>query len=103
MVQEIVRFTKVDTAFAYIRPLRYCAMFDSHAASLPYVARFHAKKVLKFTDAILTSYHRNEVILFPSLTRLLLVTVLEHLVFNIGSILCKEKSNLVVNVFPFSG
>ncbi|KAL9463962.1 hypothetical protein AB3S75_001711 [Citrus x aurantiifolia] len=61
VVQEIVRFTKVDTAFAYIRPLRYCAMFDSHAASLPYVARFHAKKVLKFTDAILTSYHRNEV------------------------------------------
>ncbi|KAH9664503.1 RGS domain-containing protein [Citrus sinensis] len=61
VVQEIVRFTKVDTAFAYIRPLRYCAMFDSHAASLPYVARFHAKKVLKFKDAILTSYHRNEV------------------------------------------
>lgn len=61
VVQEIVRFTKVDTAFTNIRPLRYCAMFDSHAASLPYVARFHAKSVLKFKDAILTSYHRNEV------------------------------------------
>ncbi|KAH7566872.1 hypothetical protein JRO89_XS08G0247200 [Xanthoceras sorbifolium] len=61
VVQEIVRFMKADTAFTNIRPLRYCAMFDSHPTSLPYVARFHAKKVLKFKDAILTSYHRNEV------------------------------------------
>ncbi|XP_050291233.1 uncharacterized protein LOC126732431 [Quercus robur] len=61
VVQEIVRFMKVDTAFMNVRPLRYCAMFDSHQASLPYVARFHAKKVLKFRDALLTSYHRNEV------------------------------------------
>ncbi|KAJ4714382.1 Protein SCAI [Melia azedarach] len=61
VVQEIVRFTKVDTAFTNIRPLRYCAMLDSHPASIPYVSRFHAKKVLKFKDAILTSYHRNEV------------------------------------------
>lgn len=60
-MQEIVRFMKVDTAFMNVRPLRYCAMFDSHQASLPYVARFHAKKVLKFRDALLTSYHRNEV------------------------------------------
>ncbi|KAF5480891.1 hypothetical protein F2P56_001597 [Juglans regia] len=61
VVQEIVRFMKVDTAFMNVRPLRYCAMFDSHPASVPYVARFHAKKVLKFKDALLTSYHRNEV------------------------------------------
>ncbi|KAI8536317.1 hypothetical protein RHMOL_Rhmol10G0247900 [Rhododendron molle] len=61
VVQEIVRFMKVDTTFVNVRPLRYCAMFDSYPASLPYVSRFHAKKVLKFRDALLTSYHRNEV------------------------------------------
>ncbi|XP_057970575.1 uncharacterized protein LOC131159572 isoform X2 [Malania oleifera] len=61
IVQEIVRFVKFDTTFVNIRPLRYCAMFDSHPDSHPYIARFHAKKVLKFQDALLTSYHRNEV------------------------------------------
>ncbi|PON90894.1 Protein SCAI [Trema orientale] len=61
VVQEIVRFMKVDTSFMNARPLRYCATFDSHPASLSYVTRFHAKKVLKFQDALLTSYHRNEV------------------------------------------
>lgn len=60
VVQEIVRFTKADKGFS-IRPMRYCATFDSHQASLPYVARFHAKRVLKFHDALLASYHRNEV------------------------------------------
>ncbi|XP_057492693.1 uncharacterized protein LOC130778206 isoform X2 [Actinidia eriantha] len=61
VVQEIVRFLKADTALINFRPLRYCVTFDSYPASLPYVARFHAKKVLKFRDALLTSYHRNEV------------------------------------------
>ncbi|XP_022639423.1 protein SCAI isoform X2 [Vigna radiata var. radiata] len=60
VVQEINRFTKVDKGFN-LRPMRYCATFDTHRASLPYVARFHAKRVLKFQDALLTSYHRNEV------------------------------------------
>ncbi|XP_028752342.1 protein SCAI isoform X2 [Neltuma alba] len=60
VVQEIVRFTKAENGFA-IRPLRYCVITDTHQASLPYVARFHAKRVLKFRDALLTSYHRNEV------------------------------------------
>lgn len=64
MVQEIVRFTKADSAVLNARPLRYTAMFDSYPASLPYVARFHAKRLLKFGDALLTSYHRNEVIDF---------------------------------------
>ncbi|KAM7523774.1 hypothetical protein LguiA_013676 [Lonicera macranthoides] len=59
--QEIARFLKVDTAFINTKPLRYCAAFESYPASLPYVARFHAKKVLKFGDALLTSYNRNEV------------------------------------------
>ncbi|OVA04661.1 Protein of unknown function DUF3550/UPF0682 [Macleaya cordata] len=44
-----------------LKPLRYCAKFDSYPASLPYVARFHAKRVLKLQDALLMSYHRNEV------------------------------------------
>lgn len=61
IAQEMVRFMKLDTAVIRVRPLRYCAMFDSHPASLPYVARFHAKKILKLRDALLTSYHRNEV------------------------------------------
>ncbi|XP_027365535.1 protein SCAI isoform X1 [Abrus precatorius] len=60
VVQEIVRFTQVDKGFSF-RPMRYCATFDTHRASLPYVARFHAKRVLKFQDAVLASYHRNEV------------------------------------------
>ncbi|CAO2830594.1 unnamed protein product [Amaranthus hypochondriacus] len=61
VVQEIVRFVNADKSFSNARPLRYCAMFDSHPVSLPFVARFHAKKVLKLKDAVLTSYHRNEV------------------------------------------
>ncbi|KAK4417044.1 protein SCAI [Sesamum alatum] len=61
VVQEIVRFTKADSAFVNARPVRYTAMFDSYPASLPYVARFHAKRLLKFRDALLTSYRKNEV------------------------------------------
>ncbi|KAL8472167.1 hypothetical protein ACS0TY_028768 [Phlomoides rotata] len=61
VVQEIVRFTKTDSAVVNAKPLRYTAMFDSYPASLPYVARFHAKRLLKFRDALLTSYRRNEV------------------------------------------
>lgn len=59
-MQEIVRFTKVDEDFT-ARTLRYRATIDNHRASIPYVARFHAKRVLKFKDALLASYHRNEV------------------------------------------
>ncbi|XP_039036485.1 protein SCAI-like [Hibiscus syriacus] len=63
LVQEIVRFMNVDTNFTIpcARPFRYCTMFDCHPHSVPYVAGFHAKKVLKFRDAILMSYYRNEV------------------------------------------
>ncbi|XP_060185648.1 uncharacterized protein LOC132615110 [Lycium barbarum] len=60
VVQEIVRFTRADSPSPDARPLRYCALYDSHPSSHPYVARFHAKKVLKFRDALLTSYHKNE-------------------------------------------
>ncbi|XP_052195727.1 uncharacterized protein LOC127803506 [Diospyros lotus] len=61
VLQEIIRFTKADSASINLNPLRYFASIDSYPASLPYVARYHAKKVLKFRDALLTSYHRNEV------------------------------------------
>ncbi|KAL6991932.1 hypothetical protein U1Q18_010043 [Sarracenia purpurea var. burkii] len=61
LVQEIVQFLKVNTCIINLRPLRYWAIFDSYPASLPYVTRFHAKRVLKFRDALLASCHRNEV------------------------------------------
>ncbi|KAK9670690.1 hypothetical protein RND81_13G218500 [Saponaria officinalis] len=61
VVQEIVRFVNADKPFPNGRPLRFCAVFDTHPDSLPYVARFHAKKVFKLHDAVLTSYHRNEI------------------------------------------
>ncbi|XP_022136689.1 protein SCAI isoform X2 [Momordica charantia] len=61
VVQEIFCFMKVATVSMNVRPLRYSALFDSHPSSLPFVARFHAKRVLKFRDAVLTSYHRHEV------------------------------------------
>ncbi|XP_071701950.1 uncharacterized protein [Rutidosis leptorrhynchoides] len=61
VMQEMVRFMKVDAAFTNTRPLRYCSMFDSYQNSLPYVARYHAKKFLKLQDALLVSYHKNEI------------------------------------------
>ncbi|XP_076887430.1 uncharacterized protein LOC143537571 [Bidens hawaiensis] len=61
VMKEMARFMKVDSAIANMRPLRYCFMFDSYPNSLKHVARFHANKVLKLHDALLTSYHRNEV------------------------------------------
>ncbi|XP_073149681.1 uncharacterized protein [Henckelia pumila] len=61
VVQETVRFTKADSAILSARPLRYTALFDSHPSSLPFVAKFHAKRLLKFRDAVLSSYHKNEV------------------------------------------
>ncbi|XP_027075102.1 uncharacterized protein [Coffea arabica] len=61
VLQEILRFTKADTSLINVRPLRFCSLFDSYPSSLPYVARFHAKKVLKFREALLTSYHKHEV------------------------------------------
>ncbi|KAL9257984.1 SCAI-like protein [Drosera capensis] len=61
VVQEIFRFTKAYGSFSNPRPMRYCIKFDTHSESLPYIARFHANKVLKLRDAVLTSYQRNEV------------------------------------------
>ncbi|KAF8012252.1 hypothetical protein BT93_I0397 [Corymbia citriodora subsp. variegata] len=61
VVQEIIRFMDVESASMKVRPLRYCTVYDTHPKSLPYITRFHAKRILKFQEAVLTSYHRNEV------------------------------------------
>ncbi|XP_008805899.2 protein SCAI homolog [Phoenix dactylifera] len=61
VLQEIFRFLKANTAFTNTRPLRYSILFDSHLSSVPYIARFHANRVLRLQDALLTSYHHNEV------------------------------------------
>lgn len=61
VLQEVIRFTKSNSLCLNTRPLRYSLILDSYPSSQPYVNRFHAKKVLKFQDAVLTSYHKNEV------------------------------------------
>ncbi|KAG6752009.1 hypothetical protein POTOM_044225 [Populus tomentosa] len=58
VVQEISRFLKADTAFMNIRPLRYSLVLDLHPDSLPRAA---TRRSLKLRDAILSSYHHNEV------------------------------------------
>ncbi|KAJ8771317.1 hypothetical protein K2173_026494 [Erythroxylum novogranatense] len=58
VVQEIIRFLKADSAFMNIRPLRYSLVLDPHPDSLPHVA---TKRNLKLRDAILSTYHHNEV------------------------------------------
>lgn len=59
VIQEITKFLKVDTAFMNIRPLRYSLTLDLHPDHLPPVAS--VKRKLKLGDAILCSYHPNEV------------------------------------------
>lgn len=61
VVQEIVRFLKVDTPFMNMRPLRYSFLFDVHPDSLPMVASSYTKRNLVLRDVILSSYHNNEV------------------------------------------
>ncbi|KAJ4835271.1 hypothetical protein Tsubulata_031950 [Turnera subulata] len=58
VVQEIIRFLKADTAFMNIRPLRYSLVLDPYPDSLPRVA---TKRNLRLRDAVLSSYHHNEV------------------------------------------
>jgi hypothetical protein len=61
VVQEIVRFLKGDTAFMNIRPLRYSLVLDPHPDSLPHVLPSVPMRKLRLRDAILSSYHHNEV------------------------------------------
>ncbi|KAJ9185666.1 hypothetical protein P3X46_005266 [Hevea brasiliensis] len=58
VIQEIIRFLKADTAFMNIRPLRYSLVLDPHPDSLPRIA---TRRNLRLRDAILSSYHHNEV------------------------------------------
>ncbi|KAK4372294.1 hypothetical protein RND71_007678 [Anisodus tanguticus] len=59
VVQEIVKFLKADPAFMNIRPLRYSVVLDLHPDCLPQVVE--AKRKLRLRDALLCSYHPNEV------------------------------------------
>ncbi|GMI85451.1 hypothetical protein like AT3G03570 [Hibiscus trionum] len=61
VVQEIVRFLKADTGFMNIRPLRYSLVLDPHPDVLPQVAAPVTRKNLRLRDAVLSSYHHNEV------------------------------------------
>ncbi|GAA0170733.1 hypothetical protein LIER_24931 [Lithospermum erythrorhizon] len=59
VVQEISKFLKADTAFMNVRPRRYSVVLDLPPDSLPTV--FATKRKLKLTDALLCSYHPNEI------------------------------------------
>ncbi|KAJ9680356.1 hypothetical protein PVL29_019621 [Vitis rotundifolia] len=61
VVQEIVRFLKADTAFMNTRPLRYSLVLDPSPDCLPQVSISIGKRNLRLRDAILSSYHHNEV------------------------------------------
>lgn len=61
MVQEVIRFLKVDTNFMNIRPLRYSLVLDPHPDTLQHVAPSITKRYLKLQDALLSSFHQNEV------------------------------------------
>ncbi|XP_021850510.1 uncharacterized protein [Spinacia oleracea] len=62
VVQEIVKFLKADTNFLNIRPLRYSLVLDHHPDTLPHVSSLNLKKNLRLRDAVLSSYHSNEVL-----------------------------------------
>ncbi|KAL0410887.1 UNVERIFIED_CONTAM: protein SCAI, partial [Sesamum latifolium] len=59
VIQEIVKFLKADTAFMNIRPLRYSIVLELHPDCLPHV--MDAKRKLRLRDALLCSYHPNEI------------------------------------------
>lgn len=61
VVQEIVKFLKADTTFLNIRPLRYSLVLDPHPDSLPHVSTQNPKRSLRLRDAVLSSYHPNEI------------------------------------------
>ncbi|CAM8945141.1 unnamed protein product [Rhodiola kirilowii] len=59
VVQEIFRFLKADTSFMNLRPLRYSVVLDPPPDSLSQNPA--CTRSLKLRDAILCSYHHNEV------------------------------------------
>ncbi|CAK9177148.1 unnamed protein product [Ilex paraguariensis] len=56
VVQEIAKFLKADPPFMNIRPLRYSIVLDLHPDSIA-----NTKRKLRLSDAILCSYHPNEI------------------------------------------
>lgn len=61
MVQEIIRFLKVDSSFMNMRPLRYSFVYDTHPDSVLNIVSCNGKRRLVLRDAILSSYYQNEV------------------------------------------
>ncbi|XP_022155765.1 protein SCAI [Momordica charantia] len=61
VVQEIMKFFKADAAFMNIRPFRYSVVLEPHPDSLTPVSPPLTKRYLRLQDAILSSYHHNEV------------------------------------------
>ncbi|KAF5749266.1 hypothetical protein HS088_TW04G01231 [Tripterygium wilfordii] len=61
VLQEIARFVRADTVFLNVRPLRYSLVLDPHPDSLPRVAKSISLRNLRLRDAIMSSYHHNEV------------------------------------------
>lgn len=60
-IQDITRFMKADASCQNNRPLRYSVLLDSQPTCFPSVSRLGGCKPLKLKDAILVSYHNNEV------------------------------------------
>ncbi|KAJ3676927.1 hypothetical protein LUZ60_002651 [Juncus effusus] len=61
VIQELGRFLKAFKIFPFSRTLRYISLLDSYPNSFPHLAPLYAKRCLKLHDAVLTSYHKNEV------------------------------------------
>lgn len=60
-IQDITRFLKADASCQNSRPLRYSVLLDSQPALFPSFSRLGGFKTLQLKDAILVSYHSNEV------------------------------------------
>ena len=61
LLHDVSRFLKADDGFVGGRTLRYSPVFDLHASSTAHLARLQSNRSLRLQEAILTSYHRNEV------------------------------------------
>ncbi|KAI5084548.1 hypothetical protein GOP47_0000717 [Adiantum capillus-veneris] len=59
--QDISRFLKADAPCQNSRPLRYSVLLDPLPTSFPSPSRLGGRKPLNLKDAVLVSYHQNEV------------------------------------------
>ncbi|KAI9087125.1 hypothetical protein K1719_030889 [Acacia pycnantha] len=101
VVQEAIRFLKADTTFMNIRPLRYSLVLDPHPDTLPHVAPSISKRHLKLQDALLSSFHHNEV-KFSELT-IDAFRMLQCLEWEPGGSFYQSNSKLSQNGAPGSG